>query len=424
MPTRARLALLILLTFTTTLTWAGATDTSTASSAAWTVTSFESLAHTPDPPAYGDTVTLTGRLGGVDAPAEVELVWVSGGSFVKLITTQPDGTFSTVLPVDGIGPEEYTLKYHGDAEHSTATASYKMIVHQAATTVTLDPLPERLSPEEAFTLTGRVSGASTPVSILLTDDAGYQHRKATDADGNFAIPQVTRGAGSATWRVDYEGGQYHLPSTATVSEYVLHTQALWLHTDRLSYTAGMVARIEVKLGDSLKRYARIVAVRPDGVTQRIWSGEVPQDGLVLRRTMLGNQRIQVVAPADWRHLRSEITVNRKVRMQLAVNALDPVGRIGASGKWAVYRQATDPRFKAKAVPRRSVCIRYVVQHRPGSVWRTKQNSSCRPLSDDGTGEWRFTGPRRTSVPHRIRVVFAGDKINQLSRSTWEHFVFR
>ncbi|MGH3306260.1 MAG: hypothetical protein ACRDOX_01120, partial [Nocardioides sp.] len=356
--------LLILLTCTAALTSAraGATETSTASSAAWTVTSFESLAHTPDPPAYGDTVTLTGRLIGVDAPAEVELVWVSGGSFVRPFTTQPDGTFSTTLPVDGIGPEEYTLKYHGDAEHSTATASYQMIVQQAATTVTLDPLPERLSPEEAFTLTGHVSGASAPASILLTDDAGYQHRQATDADGNFAIPQVTRGPGPATWRVDYDGGQYHLPSTATASEYVLHTQALWLHTDRLSYTAGMVAMIEVKLGDSLNRNARIVAIRPDGITQRIWSGEVPQDGLVLRRTMLGNQRIQVVAPADWRHLRGEIAVSRKVRMQLVVNALDPASRVGTSGKWSVYQRATDPRFKSRALPRRSVCVRYVVQH--------------------------------------------------------------
>ena len=145
---------------------------------------------------------------------------------------------------------------------------------------------------------------------------------------------------------------------------------------------------------------------------------------VLRRTMLGNQRIQVVAPADWRHLRSEIAVSRKVRMQLVVNALDPASRVGTSGKWSVYQRATDPRFKSRALPRRSVCVRYVVQHRPGSVWRTKQISSCRQLSDDGTGSWRFTGPRRSSVPHRIRVVFAGDQTNHLSQSTWEHFIFR
>ncbi len=371
-----------------------------------------------------DEFTVTGRLSGVDAPAEV--LMEGPYDFSHTITTAADGTFDVtttayypLLP----GPKTWKFTYAGDSRHEPSSATHEIEVLPLATTLTVDA-PASAPLDVPITLTGRLTGADNPARILLTDSLGYRRATDTAADGTFSLQTSPQWVGGpATWTVSYEGDAATAPASTKVTVEIEKIQpAITLRTDRATYTAGERARIFVTMPDSDGEWVIVTAKRESRKSVVLFKGPYPEGGLSLTREMRHTEVIKAVSPESERRERAVSAVTRGVRLVLRTRATE---RLATSGRYAIYSRSTNPLFESTSEPARpGTCLRHEVQQYRSGSWRTVMTSSCKEQSDLGQVRWRLRGTHPARVGHRVRAVYAGDGLNLASKGRWSYVRFR
>lgn len=371
-----------------------------------------------------DEFTVTGRLSGVDAPAEV--LMEGPFDFSRTITTAADGTFEAttsayypLLP----GPKTWSFTYAGDSRHEASSATHQIEVLPRATTLTVDA-PASAPLDVPITFTGRLTGADNPARILLTDSLGYRRATDTAADGTFSLQTSPQWwGGPATWTVSYEGDPATAPASTKVTVEIEKIQpTITLRTDRPTYTAGQGARISVSMPGSVGEWVIVTAKRESRKQVVLFKGLYPEGGISLTREMRHTEVIKAVSPEDDRRARAVAAVTRGVRLVLRTRAKE---RLATSGRYAIYSRGTNPLFDSTSEPARpGTCLRHQVQQYRSGSWRTVTTSGCIDQSDTGRVPWRYRGTHPTHIDHRVRAVFVGDGLNLPSTGPWTYFRFR
>ena len=211
------------------------------------------------------------------------------------------------------------------------------------------------------------------------------------------------------------------PATRSFQVDRLHP-TVTLRTDRNRYLAGETARLTVGVTGSETRRMVVTASRAGRDPQVLFDGVVPQEGLVLTRTMSHSQALTARHVADTRHAATGASVWRGVRMRLTTVATRPVKRVG---NVAVYRRSADPEFLTTGRPvRPGACLRMQVQQASSAgVWRTVRRSRCTRVNEFGKARWTLSAGKTAGAKFRTRATFDGDQLNVSSSGSWAYFRF-
>ena len=365
--------------------------------------------------------SITGRLTGVDGPAQVKLTPITGSGSIQYATTAADGTFRVLADANQPGAKEWRLDYAGDGRHAAATAVHTVDMQQIPTTLTIDG-PVTADLLDIVRPTGRLTGTSYPGEVHIVSPWN-ELTISVDPGETFYLPQkqLTK-AGSATWTVTYRGDAGYAPASATYTVSVPYTPTISLSADRQTYPVGQTASILVNISNTDNRAVTVTATRSNGFSRVLYNGTVAQDGLTLSRRMTYTEKIVVSTAADATHnaAQSELTLN--VRPDLTTTPLSPVTY---SGDVAIYRNSAHPVFAARTTPvLPGVCMRFRLQQYSSGSWQTVKDSNCRTTDSTGEARWRYRDDHSAGVAYRVRASFGGDSLNLDATAPWARFRFR
>jgi hypothetical protein len=374
-------------------------------------------------PASGQPVEVSIRRGYGDATRH-DGVTDADGKLRVPFTVGAEGTYTVTA----------TLASTSDTLGDSATAS--VAVSQVPSTVTLESAPAAVEVGDPVTIKARLQrgdGRNGGVQLqLITSDADgtrRDHFATTDSDGSAEFIDVPSTAGTTRYWVRYNGDCYpcarYLPApdqrfSVTVDR---HSPTVALSTDQATYRAGQTATINVNVTGSETRHIVVAAYREGIDPVVLFDGVVPDEGLVLTRTMRRSETITARHPDDARHQANEVSLWREVQLGQETTAIRPIDRVG---RYAVYRRGSDPTFVTRTLPRRvGICIHMELQKYAMSGWRTLETSSCGIADESGKVRWTLAD-RQPAAGARLRTrgVFSGDGVNAASKGGWAYFRFR
>jgi hypothetical protein len=367
-----------------------------------------------------ETFTLSGVLTGPEVPTELTIEHPDGT--VGTIMTGEDGAYTVDVSSAVGGTRRWKMSYAGDDVWAPVTIHRWVTVAKRPTTLTVDA-PTTGVPFRQVPITGRIVGTDGPTQLTLVLRDGWRTTFTTDEDGTFERELSLDYVGLNRFTFIYEGDDRHVATQAEVDIYGQAAEpTLTLRTDRTSYTAGDTARIFIDVANSVSRRVVLRAHTANGHDIVLVDGPLGASGLTVLHRMLETSRLSLSSPSyDW-HLPVSTSLPRGVRLRLRTEAKNPVRR---SGAYAIYRAGTEPVFRTVSLPARpSACIRHEVQRKRDGVWRNVFTSTCTRQSTSGVARWRLTRSLPVGVPHRVRAVFGGDRMNLASQGSWAFVRFR
>ncbi len=154
----------------------------------------------------GDSVTFTGTLTSGGSPLSGRTVWIYEDDFgpddpLASGTTDNAGRFSIKWTANAgtvnTGSEEIYAKFFGDGQHSgdESPRQTTSVYDKRGSSLTLDPIPNRVYAGDTVTFTGTLTGGGSPLSgrtVAIYDDDtlrpdDYLARGTTDNAGRFSI---------------------------------------------------------------------------------------------------------------------------------------------------------------------------------------------------------------------------------------------
>lgn len=388
----------------------------------------------PDSAHVGDTVDVAGTLSSAEGPlADAALVvrvstpqgWRSLGE----VTTDSTGWFATTDAPTTAGSHCYVVSYAGDSTSLAASGSRCVGVTKHATVLTLD-VPSTAALDDPVTVTGLLTsdGDALPgVEVTLSRSDRFLGTQSlgtvtTGADGGFSISDLPPNGGPVTYAASYAGTSTRAAASRTSTVEVARPQrTLEVRTDHAAYGYGDTAQVTVDLTTDSWRTVRVYAEESGRARTMIFSGVVPESGLVLQSTMSRNTVFSAFVPEDGRALDATASVAATTRADLASRLR---GSYDTSGRYHLYRPSADPRLTTTISPARDGgCVSVEVQRRSSARgWRDAGASACLPIADSAT-TWTFDGKRATGTPYRVRPVLAGDLLNAASTGGWLYLRF-
>lgn len=162
----------------------------------------------------GETFTLSGQLTGAPLPADLTL----DGSSVdaRSISTDEDGRFAFSTSSDVAGYTHWWVNYAGDETHASAQASRSVRINQWPTELTLEA-PKSALVDEAFTLSGQLTGAPLPADLTVLEPGGTSRTTSTDAEGRYRLEVSSPRSGERSWTVRYDGDSTYAADEASTS---------------------------------------------------------------------------------------------------------------------------------------------------------------------------------------------------------------
>ncbi|MFI8437113.1 Ig-like domain repeat protein, partial [Streptomyces sp. NPDC079020] len=205
------------------------TSTRTVAQAATSTT----VSSSPDPSAFGETVTLTAVVSpvapGAGTPTGTVAFTVSGtGGGTLTGTVDASGVATVTTGTLGFGAHTVTALYSGDANltSSTGTTTHS-VVTQPSTATTVIASPEPSGYGQPVTLTATVSAlppsTGTPtgtVTFTLSGTGGGSVPGTLDGSGVATVTTAILGAGTHSVTVTYHGDPTFAPSNGSTTHTV------------------------------------------------------------------------------------------------------------------------------------------------------------------------------------------------------------
>lgn len=342
--------------------------------------------------------------------------------------TGPDGIANVPVSLPTAGTYTITARFSGDAATLGSKAVATSTVTTASSVLTFEADEETTMIGDPVHLSGtlvRQDGINgdVPVHIIAVDQDGARRDQqvTTAADGSFTATDVPQTGERTTYWALYEGDPPRYLAADQVQLGVAVTKlpsGLVLRTDRDSYVGGQTAHVFV---DTAVPGAQVtLKVAETGRPARtIFSGAVPASGRIVDITLLHSSVFTVITPATATHAGQTRTVLASARLGLRTRLLGGIAR----GAWRLYPASADPAMVTIVTPDRAVCLRFQVQRRVATGWRTVSTSTCRRVIDR-RARFVLTGRQRPAVGYRIRPMFSGDAWNASTTGAWTYLRFR
>lgn len=415
--------------------WAGDADTSAATDSQQVNVSWKRASLTLDVAGsafLGDEVTATALLTVNDdpvgsAPVSVTITGPASYHLTATPETTSEGTVSVPFTVAANGTYTVTMTRAATADTLGASAVGAVVVTAVPSTLALAPSPGQVAVGGTVHVNGELSRADgvdgdLVVHLISSDESGARRDQftTTGPDGTFTFTDVPQEAGTTHYTVLYAGDspRYLSAEGGTAVTVSKASAGLVLQPDRPAYTAGQTAHL--LLDTRIAGLAvTLTATEGTGSPRVVYSGVVPSAGLSVAYPMRFNTRFTLSSPTTTTMLAGQITVDRQTRLAIVTRARG--GQL--QGTVYVYSASADPVFVTSVRPVRSGCVRYTLQRRAATGWRTESRSRCRAITD-GRVRFVLSGRQRTGVDYRIRPVFAGDARNATTYGAWLQLRFR
>jgi hypothetical protein len=167
------------------------------------VSTTTALVASPNPAAFGQTVTMSATVSGA-LPLAGTIQFLDGGTTLGTLTPGSGGGASFSTSTLSVGPHALTAKYSGDTSHLTSTSiSVPLTISQVSTVTTLTVSPNPAKAGQAVTFTATVTGSLATGKVTFTD-------------GTTTLGSVTLAGGTAAFGISTLAGGVH-PIVATYS---------------------------------------------------------------------------------------------------------------------------------------------------------------------------------------------------------------
>jgi hypothetical protein len=187
-------------------------------------TTTTTLTSSPDPSAYGQTVTFTAKVNSsIGAPLNGETVTFKQGVSVLGMGILNGGSATFSTSTLGVGTRAIKALYGGDARFGSSTsATASQVIHKAASTTTLisSQNPSTLGQPVTFTATvaPQFSGVLTGKFVFRDGTTVLKTVPVTGDSGSFTTSKLAKGAHNLT--VTYNGGSDFTTSSASLTQNV------------------------------------------------------------------------------------------------------------------------------------------------------------------------------------------------------------
>jgi len=171
------------------------------------------LTSSPNPSAFGQTVTLTATVSPSAATGSV--VFMDGGSTTPLGTSSLSGSVA-ILTTEAltVGTHALTADYSGDSTYGGATSvPLAQTVAQAGTSTVLTADPGPWTPGQTVSFTATVSPSTASGTVVFMDGA-TDLGSGTVSNGSATISLDTLAAGTHSITATYSGDSNYLSSTS------------------------------------------------------------------------------------------------------------------------------------------------------------------------------------------------------------------
>ncbi|MFT9849461.1 BMQ_0737 family morphogenetic spore coat protein [Aneurinibacillus sp. REN35] len=259
--------------------------------------SITTLTSSPNPSAYGQSVTFTATVvsvpPGLGTPTGT--VTFTEGATV-LGTASLDGGGTAALTTNGLsaGTHQITAIYSGDANfQGSASAPVSQIVNQASTTTTLTSSPNPSAYGQPVTFTATVvsvpPGLGTPTgTVTFTEGATVLGTASLDGDGTAALTTNGLSAGTHQITAIYSGDANFQGSTSAPVDQVVNPMSCLLQascflSDENGRPLDPLAKGSIVCGEILQKDGRkeIPIVLPNGERITLQKVTIRKKGFVV-----------------------------------------------------------------------------------------------------------------------------------------------